>query len=137
MEKEKARLDKWLWSVRLFKTRTLASKACQSGKVKINKRSTKASSSVQLNDHIVLQKNGIFYEFKVLKVIENRVGYPVAITCYQDLTSEKELNKFKAQYAIRHRGEFREKGLGRPTKRDRRDLEDFKDFDIDFEDYFD
>ena len=134
---EKGRIDKWLWSIRLFKTRTLAGKACNSGKVKINGRATKASSSVAVGDTVEAQKNRITYTYIVEKVIQNRVGYPVAITCYTDKTPQSELDKFKEQFVIRHRGEFREQGEGRPTKRDRRDLDEFKDINIDFEDYFD
>lgn len=137
MEKQKARLDKWLWSVRIFKSRSLASKNCQKGSTKINKRSTKPSSAVFVGDIIEVEKNKITYTLKVLKPIENRVSYPVAITCYEDLTPQEEKDKYKEQFIIRHKGEYREQGIGRPTKKDRRSLDDFKDIDIDFEDYFD
>lgn len=137
MEKEKVRIDKWLWSIRLYKTRTIAGKACNSGKVRINGRSTKASSTVCVGDVVTAEKNRIKYTYVVEKAIENRVGYKVAITCFEDRTPQEELDKFKEQFVIRHKGEFREQGEGRPTKRDRRDLDEFKTIDIDFEDYFD
>lgn len=137
MAKTKVRLDKWLWSVRMFKSRTLATKACERGKVKINKRSTKPSSDVVVGDMVTFEKNKINYTLKVLKIIDQRVGFPVAQTCYEDHTPQEEKDKFKEQYVIRHKGEFRDSGLGRPTKKDRRDIDDFKDWDIEFEDYFD
>jgi ribosome-associated heat shock protein Hsp15 len=137
MENKKARLDKWLWSIRMFKSRSLATAACQRGRVKINKRSTKPSSTVMEGDIVEVEKNRINYTYKVLQVIEQRVGYKVAVECYEDLTPQEEKDKFKEQFVIRHKGEFREQGVGRPTKRDRRDIDSFKDIDIDFEDYFD
>ena len=137
MEKQKARLDKWLWSVRIFKTRTIATKACQGNRIKINHRATKPASTLIVGDVVQVQKNGINYSFLVKTLLEQRVGHPIAITCYENLTPQEELQKHQQQFLNRHKGEYRPKGEGRPSKKDRRDLEDFKTLDIDFEDYFD
>lgn len=125
---QKVRIDKWLWSVRLYKTRSKASDACQSGKVKINDEVAKPAKNLEVGDTVQVRKKNIRYTFKVEKLIEKRVGAPIAVTCYQDLTPEEEKAKEKMRpqdsvfYAA---GAYREKGKGRPTKKERRDLDDF------------
>ena len=124
---EKTRIDKWLWAVRIFKTRTLAANNCKKGNVKINDDKVKPSSNVQFADIVSVHKNGFNLSFQVEKIISKRVGAPLAIKCYSDLTPEEELNKFKHWFVGKGRPEIREKGAGRPTKKERRVLEDFKD----------
>lgn len=124
---KKVRIDKWLWSVRIFKTRTLAITACKTGKVKVNDVNVKPSYSVTENEEIEVKKNGFNLQFKVLKLIDKRVGASIAITCYEDLTPAEELNKYKDWFVGKMPSEIREKGTGRPTKRERRQIDDFKD----------
>ncbi|MEM9888672.1 MAG: RNA-binding S4 domain-containing protein [Bacteroidota bacterium] len=124
---KKVRIDKWLWSVRIFKTRTMATDACKSGKVKIEGINVKASYLLQREEIVHVRKNGFDLQFKVVDLIEKRVGAPIAQKCYEDLTPEEELNKYKDWFVGKGRSEFREKGAGRPTKRERRQIDEFKE----------
>ena len=123
---EKVRVDKWLWSVRIFKSRTIATDACKSGKVRMDGAPLKASQSIQRGDLLEVRKNGFLFQFKVVGLIQKRVGAPIAQTCYEDLTPEEELNKYKDWFVGKAAAEKREKGAGRPTKRERRDIDRFK-----------
>lgn len=123
---DKVRIDRWLWSVRIFKSRSLATKTCKSSKVSINDKSVKPSFLLQRGDIIHVHKNGFIFTFKAVDLINKRVSATLAAPCYEDLTPESELNKYKSWYVGKARPEFRDKGAGRPTKRDRRDLETFK-----------
>jgi len=127
---EKVRIDKWLWSVRIFKTRSLAAKIIKSGKVRLDDKILKPSSLVQVGDKILVAKNGFNFEFEIVDLIQKRVGAPIAQKCYIDHTPEEELNKFTDWYIGKRGVEVREKGTGRPTKRERRELDDFKDKEI-------
>jgi ribosome-associated heat shock protein Hsp15 len=127
MSKDKVRVDKWLWSVRIFKSRTQATDACKSGKVSIGASEAKPSASVQLNDVVHIRKNGFNFQFKVLELIEKRVGAPIAQTCYQDLTPAEELNKYQSWFVGKAGVERRDRGAGRPTKQERREIDRFKD----------
>jgi len=124
---EKVRIDKWLWSVRIFKSRTIATDACKEGKVKFNGVAAKSSQLIQVGDLVEVKKEGFNMQYKVLNLIEKRVGAPIALACYEDLTPEEELNKFKEWFVGKSGVEYREKGAGRPTKRERREIDDFKD----------
>lgn len=121
-----SRIDKWLWSVRIFKTRTLAGDTCKTGKVKINGKRAKASSEVKIEDHVEVKKNGFNLEFIVKDVIQKRVGAPLAVECYDDITPETELRKYEDWFVGKARAEFRDKGDGRPTKKQRREIDEFK-----------
>ena len=123
----KIRVDKWLWSVRIFKSRTIATNACKANRVKVNGKNAKASTEIEIGNIIQAQKNGFNFQFKVLKLIGKRVGAPIAVTCYQNVTPAEELLKYESWYIGKARSEFREKGLGRPTKKDRREIEGYKD----------
>jgi ribosome-associated heat shock protein Hsp15 len=123
---KKVRIDKWLWSVRIFKSRTMATDACKSGKVKINDHSVKPSYLVEREALVKVSKNGFNLKFKVIDLLEKRVGAPIAITCYENLTSEEELNKYNDWFIGKGRPEMREKGAGRPTKKERRNIDRFK-----------
>lgn len=120
-------MDKWLWSVRIFKSRSLATDVVKRGKVSVNGKNVKPSSPVAVGDRLKVGKNGFDLEFEVVKVISKRVGAPIAQTCYIDHTPEEELNKYKDWFVGKAKAEFRDKGLGRPTKRDRRDINRFKE----------
>ena len=125
-ELEKIRIDKWLWAIRLYKTRSLASEACAAGKVKIEGESVKASYLIKAGQIVHLNKQGEKWIIKSIKLIEKRVGAPLAIACYEDLTPPEEKNKllFPATFY-----EVRDKGTGRPTKKNRREIDKFKDID--------
>lgn len=123
---DKVRIDKWLWSVRIFKSRTLAADACKEGKVKINAHSAKAAQTIQIGDRVEVKKEGFLMQYKVLGLIEKRVSAPLAQVCYEDLTPPEELNKFKDWFVGKAGAEFRERGTGRPTKRERRVIDQFK-----------
>ena len=126
------RIDKWLWSVRIFKTRTKATDACKSGQVLIAGKKVKASYGLEIGEAITVKKNGFNFQYNVLKLISKRVGAPIAITCYDDITPTSELQKYKMWFsAANARPEFREKGLGRPTKKERRAIDEFKDAEDD------
>ena len=131
--KDKTRIDKWLWAVRIFKSRTLATDTVKKGSCTINGKKAKPSTDVTEGDVVVVSKNGFNLEFKVLRVIKKRVGAPIAQTCYVDQTSEDELNKYKDWFVGKAGVESREKGSGRPTKRDRRDLGKFKEEYLEWE----
>lgn len=130
---DKVRVDKWLWSVRIFKSRTIATDACKAGKVKINGINVKPSYQLERDEVVVVRKNGFDFQFKVIDLIQKRVGAPIAVKCYEDLTPEEELNKYKDWFIGKAAAESREKGTGRPTKKDRRAIEDFKGNWFDFE----
>ena len=122
-----SRVDKWLWAIRIFKTRTLSSDTCKANKVRINDKRAKAASEVKVGDVVQAKKNGFNFEYKVLEVIQKRVGAPIAITCYEDVTPEAELKKYEAWFVGKAQPERREKGEGRPTKKQRRTIDEFKD----------
>ena len=124
----KVRIDKWLWSIRIFKSRTLATDACREGKVRINGIVVKPSAMIGEGETAVVKKDGFNFEYKALQLIEKRVGAPIAATCYENVTPEAELNKYKMWFENQTQiAEQRERGTGRPTKRDRRQIDAFKD----------
>ena len=123
---EKVRVDKWLWSVRIFKSRTQATDACKSGKVKIDGDPVKPSYLLQREEILDVRKNGFNLQFKVVDLLQKRVGAPIAQKCYVDLTPEEELNKYNDWFVGKAAPERRERGAGRPTKKERREIERFK-----------
>jgi len=120
------RVDKWLWAIRIFKSRSLATTTCKAGKVKINEKTAKASASVEENSIVFVKKNGFNLQLVVKKVIDKRVSATLAAPCYENITPEEEMNKYKDWFIGKGKTETREKGSGRPTKRERRELEEFK-----------
>ena len=126
---EKTRIDKWLWSVRIFKSRSRATQACKSGKVKVNGGKCKPARPVIAGELVSVDKNGLKLQFKILDLLKTRVAYAIAKDCYEDLTPNEEREKFRAFHHRRLSGEDRDRGLGRPTKRDRRAIENFKEMD--------
>ncbi len=124
----KVRIDKWLWSVRIFKSRTLAIDACKAGKVKIGDESVKPSFMIAEGDTVIVKKDGFSFQFRAIQLIEKRVGAAIAITCYEDVTPAEEKNKYNAWFLNSAPGiEKRERGTGRPTKKERREIDQFKD----------
>lgn len=124
MEKEKLRLDKYLWAIRLFKTRSLASEACDKGKVKFNRQSVKSSRQVRVADEYEVKTEAKRWVIKVTGLLHNRVQYSDAIKYYEDITPPEEIERLQYQAAAFHTGKRLSK-QGRPTKKDKRDLEDF------------
>ncbi len=123
-EKEKLRIDKYLWAIRLFKTRSQAGDACDKGKVKLNGDNCKASRSVNVGDEYEVKTETKRWRIKVTGLLEKRVQYAEAIKYYLDITPADELDLIKSVASSFHTGKRLSK-VGRPTKRDRRDLEDF------------
>ena len=119
------RIDKYLWSTRYYKTRNMASIACKKGQVKVNGLAVKPSREVYPMDEIALRKNQINYQLTVLDVPENRVGAKL-VDIYRKDTTPKEAFQHDEllKYAKDH---YRKKGAGRPTKKDRRDIDDYLD----------
>ncbi len=125
----KVRVDKWLWAVRLFKSRSIASEVCRQGHVKLAGKTLKPSATIAPGAALHVRRNGYDMQYEVLRLIEKRVGAPIAVTCYTDLTPAEEMQKFDAWHIARSQGEARERGAGRPTKLDRRNIDEFKDAD--------
>lgn len=123
-EKEKLRLDKYLWSIRLFKTRTMAAAACDTGKVKQAGTAVKAAKNVAIGDEYEIKTEAKKWLIKVTGLLHNRVAYTEAIKYYIDLTPQEELDKMQFQAASFHTGKRLSK-VGRPTKKQRRELDDF------------
>jgi ribosome-associated heat shock protein Hsp15 len=117
------RIDKYLWTVRYFKTRNIASDACKKGHVSINSTKVKPSKEVFTGDIILVRKNQINYQLEVIDIPKNRVGAKIVDLYRKDTTPEEafEINEL-LQYAKSH---YRKKGIGRPTKKDRRDIEGY------------
>lgn len=138
-KRAEARLDKWLWAARIFKTRTLAADACKNGRVTINGAQAKPSRMVGAGDEVGVRKSPVTYTFRVLQPIEKRVGAKVLPEILENITPPE-------QYEILEMSRIsgfvdRARGTGRPTKKDRRALDDFnapvfldEDFDFDMED---
>ena len=124
MQTEKIRLDKYLWSIRLFKTRSLASDACEKGKVKYQGTSVKASRNVNINDEYEVKTEAKKWLIKVTGLISNRVQYSEAINHYIDITPADEIERIQFQAASFHTGKRLSK-VGRPTKKQKRDLDGF------------
>jgi len=118
------RIDKYLWSIRYYKTRTIATDACKKGHVSINEHKVKASKEVFVGDRIILRKNQINYQIEVLAIPKSRVGAKLVDIYRIDKTPKEAFdNKELLSYAKDY---YRKKGIGRPTKKDRRDIDDFK-----------
>lgn len=118
------RIDKWLWSVRLFKTRSQATEACRSGKVRVGGDPVKPSREVHEGNTIEVSVAGITRTVKVTGLIGNRVSASLAVQHYEDLTPREEYDKLKIKKEQDH--EFRPRGLGRPTKKERRLIDQLK-----------
>jgi ribosome-associated heat shock protein Hsp15 len=123
--KEKLRIDKYLWAIRIFKTRTLATDACKAGRIKLDGQNIKPSHEVKVGEIYNVSK-GI--ERKVVKVtglLENRTDAKTAVDFYEDLTPVEQTHAFKSMFNAPILK--RDRGAGRPTKRDRREIDDLKD----------
>lgn len=132
-----ARIDKWMWATRIFKTRTIAAEACKKGRVTINNSQVKPARTIKVGDVIQVKKPPIIYSFKVLQLIEKRMGAKLVAEYMENVTTPD-------QYEILEMSKIsgfvdRARGTGRPTKKDRREIEtfvdpeDMDDFDFEFD----
>lgn len=129
---EEIRIDKWLWAVRVFKSRTLAVETCKKNRVMIDNISVKASRTIKVGDVVQVKKPPVVFSFKVLKLADKRMGAKLVPEFMENVTSPDqyeilELNKISGFVD-------RQRGAGRPTKKDRRDLESFTG-NINFDDF--
>lgn len=133
-----ARIDKWMWAARIFKTRTIAAEACKKGRISINGSQVKPARMVKPGDAVQVRKPPVTYSFKVLQAIEKRVGAKLVPEIMENVTTPD-------QYELLEMSKIsgfvdRARGTGRPTKKERRDLDEFfmpeylDDFDFDFDD---
>lgn len=131
MAKEEVRIDKWLWAVRIFKTRSIAVDACKKGRVEMNGTTVKPSRTVKVGDTISVRKPPITYTFKVLALSENRMGAKLVPGYLEDITPQEqydilEMSRISGFVA-------RNKGMGRPTKREGRELTAFIENEYSFD----
>ena len=120
---EEARIDKWLWAARIFKTRTLAADACKNGRVTIEGVTVKPSRMVKVGETVSVRKPPITYSFRILKTIEQRVGAKLLPEIYENVTAPEQ---YELLEMTRISGFVdRARGTGRPTKKDRRSLDAF------------
>jgi ribosome-associated heat shock protein Hsp15 len=125
-EKEKLRLDKYLWAIRLFKTRTMAAAACDTGKVKFQGLQAKAAKQVHVGDEYEVKTEAKRWRIQVAELLYNRLAYSEAIKYYIDVTPAEEIERLQYQASTFHTGKRLSK-IGRPTKKERRDLDEFMD----------
>ncbi len=136
MAKSEVRIDKWLWAMRIFKTRTIATEACKKGRVSVGNAIAKPSRTIKVGDIIQVRKPPVTYSFKVLALTENRLGAKLVPEYMENVTPRSELDLLEV---VKISGFVdRRKGLGRPTKREGRDLARFAEessgWDFDWDD---
>ena len=124
MQKEKLRIDKYLWAIRLFKTRSLASEACDKGRVKFKGENVKASKNIAVGDEYEIRTTAKKWLIQVNDLLYTRVQYAEALKFYTDITPVEELERIKFETAVFHTGKRLSK-VGRPTKKNKRDLDEF------------
>lgn len=118
---EEVRIDKYLWSIRVFKTRSEATDACKGGKIRVNGADTKPSKAVKVGDTIVARKGAVTYTYKVIQLVDKRQGAKLVPNYAENLTPPEELAKLRAPVETFFLK--RDRGAGRPTKKDRRQME--------------
>jgi ribosome-associated heat shock protein Hsp15 len=121
----KLRLDKLIWAVRIAKTRSLAHEAISKGKIKINFKDVKPSYQPQVNDNITIHRNSAVFSYKIIELTDKRIGAKLAHDFIENTTPQEEIDKFE-QYLLSQKS-YRINGDGKPSKKDRRDLDEFKD----------
>jgi ribosome-associated heat shock protein Hsp15 len=126
VEKEKLRIDKYLWSIRLFKTRSEAAAACEGGRVKLHGTSVKPAKNVAVGDEYEVKTEAKKWVIKVTALLFSRVAFPEAVKHYLDLSPAEAPDQMGFQSASFHTGK-RQSKIGRPTKKQRRELGDFMD----------
>lgn len=121
------RIDKYIWSVRIYKTRSKATEACRKGRVLIDGEAVKAARTLQEGDVFEVRKNPVTYKYRVKALLPSRVGAKLVPDYLEDITPEEELWKLEATKISPYAK--RERGSGRPTKKERRDMERFREAD--------
>jgi ribosome-associated heat shock protein Hsp15 len=121
---EGIRIDKWLWAVRIYKTRSLATEACKSNKIKIDGQPVKPSREVKVDDQIMVQTGPMTKTLLVKAPLNNRVSAKLVENYMTDLTPQEEYDKLKMMNEVNY--EYRQRGMGRPTKKERRLIEKLK-----------
>lgn len=121
--KSEVRIDKWLWAVRLFKTRSIAAEACKKGKVLIGNVPVKPSRNVKVGDIVAVKRNPVLYSFEVLALSENRMGAKLVPEFMRNVTTPDQLELIELGKLPGNA--YRDKGTGRPTKKERRDIDSF------------
>lgn len=121
------RIDKYVWAVRLTKTRSQATELVNKGKIRLNQSGVKPAKEVKEGDVISITKNAAVFSYKVLQILDKRMGAKLVPDYLLDVTPEEEREKFKTYQLAQ--SAYREYGTGRPTKRDRRDIEDYLSWD--------
>jgi ribosome-associated heat shock protein Hsp15 len=117
------RIDKYVWCVRLAKTRSQASEMTAKGKIKLNGSNCKAAKEIKLGDVLSISKNSAVFEYKIVDLLDHRVGAKLVIDYLIDITQPEELEKFRLYNLAQ--SSYRDNGTGKPTTKDRRDLESF------------
>ena len=131
---DEARIDKWLWASRIFKTRTIAADACKNGRIMVNDVLVKPSRMVKVGDKISVRKPPVTYTFRILKTIEQRVGANLLPEIYENITTPDQYELLEMNRISGFVG--RARGTGRPTKKERRALDDFADTAADIPVFF-
>ena len=121
----KLRLDKFIWAIRIAKTRSLAHEAISKGKIKINFKDVKPSYQPQVNDNITIHRNSAVFSYKIIELTDKRIGAKLAHDFIKNITPQEEIDKFE-QYLLSQKS-YRINGDGKPSKKDRRALDDFKE----------
>ena len=121
---QNVRIDKFLWSVRVYKTRSQATEACKKGRILIEGNPVKSSRTVNVGDVIMVKKNPVVFIYKIKELLNNRVGAKLVENYIENLTSEEELQKLDVNTQVGF--VKRDRGAGRPTKKERREMDKFK-----------
>ncbi len=124
-EIEKLRIDKYLWAIRAFKTRTLSTEACKAGRIKMNGQNLKPSHVVKIGEEYTVQKGPDKKIIRVTGLLERRVDARTAVAFYEDLTPVEDTTAYKSMFHTPNLS--RDRGAGRPTKKDRREIDDLQE----------
>lgn len=132
---EQARIDKWLWAVRIYKTRSIAAEACKKGHISIGDKTVKPAHTVRVGDIVNVKKSPVTYSLRVLKAAENRVGAKLVPELMENITPQEQYEILEISKISGFVGRMR--GSGRPTKKERREIDNFIEsgYDIEFEEF--
>ncbi len=122
---EKLRIDKYLWAIRAFKTRSISTEACKAGRIKFSGKNLKPSHLVKIGEVYTVQKGAERKVIKVIGLLERRVDAKTAVTFYEDITPLEETHAYKSMFQTPNLS--RDRGAGRPTKKDRREIDDLQE----------
>ena len=123
-ESKQIRVDKFLWAVRIYKTRSIAADECKKGRITINDIQVKPSRNVEQGEIMTVKKPPVLYKYKIINIIENRISAKLVSNFIDDITPDEE--KLKLDVSLKSGAFFRDKGTGRPTKKERRVIDRFR-----------